>query len=479
MDGRLSSLPGADADARALSDVLSDGLIGDFAVQVVQNETRHAVARAVQLFFSSATPDDLLLLHLSCHGLKDFAGRLHFATRDTEVDLLAATAVGSGLINDLMEESHSQQIVVLLDCCFSGAFVKGMRTRSSDHSVDVAENFEGKGRFVITSSTSLQYSYESEERTREQAKPSVFTSAVVDSLRSGTADRDGDGKVGAEEFYQEVRARVGRTLPSQTPTLSVNSAIGELVIAYNPAGPAQRSGVPVAAAPVVVATTPSGRPPFDTVEGGGYDIGQVNKRLDGVIAAVADPRPESPARPPYFSLVSGKRHHGYDMAQVDAHVEAHRAEPVGLTAALRELLTDLRVGLVSRRESESRKLVRLAKQCGTVGDERLIGYVKGDRQVTSFTDTHLCVLNAAELLRAPYSRVQDISLSTSSRTETWGGGNDQGGYGGVSYFRTTSVFFTHHSLELEECDSYPMCEVLTAFLPAMKDLRRAHPDWFS
>ncbi|WP_338483852.1 hypothetical protein VM636_06750 [Streptomyces sp. SCSIO 75703] len=49
-----------------------------------------------------------------------------------------------------------------------------------------------------TSSTSPQFSYEDGEQGRSLVQSSVFTTAVVESLRQGTGDLDVDGRVGAE-----------------------------------------------------------------------------------------------------------------------------------------------------------------------------------------------------------------------------------------------------------------------------------------
>ena len=55
--------PGADADA--LGQVLGDPQIGDFAVQVVRNESSNVIEGQIEDLFSESRPDDVLLLHFS------------------------------------------------------------------------------------------------------------------------------------------------------------------------------------------------------------------------------------------------------------------------------------------------------------------------------------------------------------------------------------------------------------------------------
>lgn len=235
-DERFAPLPAASADAAALTDVLADPAVGEFAVDAVVDLGQRAAMRAIQLFFSSAKPDDLLLLHLSLHGWKDLRNQLYFIARDTERDLPEATAISAGFVSERMGQSRSGRIVLLLDCCYSGAFAAGMRHRSGNSpSVNVAEPFAGKGRVVMTASTSLQFAYEGEPdvlQSRIHAQqPSMFTSAIVQGLRDGSADLDRDGLISVGELYDYVHEQVRQKVPAQTPTLSVDSVQGTIYLA--------------------------------------------------------------------------------------------------------------------------------------------------------------------------------------------------------------------------------------------------------
>jgi hypothetical protein len=237
-DERFAPLPGAAADAEMLTSVLADPAIGEFTVQTVVDTGQRAATRAIQQFFSGAKADDLLLLHLSLHGWKDIHNRLYFIARDTERDLPEATAISAGFVSDRMGQSRSGRIVLLLDCCYSGAFAAGMVHRSAESPrVNVSEPFAGRGRVVMTASTSLQFAHEGDPGvllSQTQAQPSPFTAAVVQGLREGAADLDRDGLISVSELYEYVHEQVQQKVPGQTPTLSVHNVQGTIYIARGP-----------------------------------------------------------------------------------------------------------------------------------------------------------------------------------------------------------------------------------------------------
>jgi len=237
-DDHFAALPAAVADAEQLAAVLGDPDIGEFEVETLVDVGQRVAMRTLESFFTRADRDDLLLLHLSLHGWKDVRNRLYFAMRDTERDYPGSTGVAAETVGAFMGESRSRRVVVMLDCCYSGAFtMNALRRDGGTPTVDIAEPFAGKGRIVLTASTALQYAHEGEQNvriSRTAAQPSVFTSAVVRGLRDGSADLDGDGLISVDELYDYVHEQVRQRIASQTPTLSVDSAQGTIYLARSP-----------------------------------------------------------------------------------------------------------------------------------------------------------------------------------------------------------------------------------------------------
>src|SRR4029078_6519519 len=88
----------------------------------------------------------------------------------------------------------------------------------------------GRGRAVISASSAMEDAFEGTPlAAAHQVPPSIFTSAVVDGLRTGDADRDEDGLVSLNELYDYVFDRVREQNPNKTPSRSVEMQ-GDLYI---------------------------------------------------------------------------------------------------------------------------------------------------------------------------------------------------------------------------------------------------------
>jgi hypothetical protein len=235
-DPGLARLRAPVTDASALGGVLGDPRIGGFEVAMSSNETEARLRREIGRFFADRGRDDLLLLYIACHGVKDEDGRLYFATSDTELQNLAATAISADFVDQQISRSRSRSVVLILDCCYSGAFSRGMTTRASG-GIDLLERFDGRGRVVITSSTAMEYAFEDGELAGGEGEASVFTSAVVQGLQTGEADLDGDGWITVRELYEYVYDAVRRRTGNQSPTMSSSDTVGDIFLARNPLSP--------------------------------------------------------------------------------------------------------------------------------------------------------------------------------------------------------------------------------------------------
>ena len=229
-DEELQQLTAPGQDAEELAEVLGDPEIAGFDVTVKLNEPHHVVGQAIGEFYHQRRRDDLTLLYFTGHGLKDDQGRLYMAMTDTRHDQLLFTGLSASQVNEAMESSASRQNLLILDCCYSGAFPAGS-TPKGDAQVHSLQRFEGRGRAVLTASDAIQYSFEGSKVSGDGSR-SVFTRFLVEGLTSGEADLDGDGNIALDELYSYVHDHVIAAEPRQKPKI-LEDVEGRIVIAQN------------------------------------------------------------------------------------------------------------------------------------------------------------------------------------------------------------------------------------------------------
>jgi uncharacterized caspase-like protein len=218
----LNPLPGSVKDVDAMQRVLANPELGGFAetdITVLKNPQRQEMEEAIYQLFSDRKKDDLLLFYFSGHGIKDENGRLYLATRVTRKDtngrLVKPSAVATASLHENINESRSQRQVIVLDCCFSGAIAQGM-TVKDDGTVNLKEYLGGKGRAILTSSTSTEYSFGA-AAGHDDAGLSIYTRHLVEGIETGAADVDGDGWIAVEELHEYAASRVKEAAPAMTP----------------------------------------------------------------------------------------------------------------------------------------------------------------------------------------------------------------------------------------------------------------------
>jgi hypothetical protein len=203
----LPDLEGPRNDSALLRDALCDSEVGLFVsdnVRVVSERTMAEVLSEADDILQSATQRDILLLYYSGHGLLDQAGELFLCTRDTRSDRLRSTAVKASDLRGMMDQTAARTTVVVLDCCHSGRFKGG----------DIPASLAGTGRFVLTSSRSGELANDAHVRNRA----SLFTHHLVEGIKYGAQDYDGDGAITLSELYDYVRtalAAAGRQVPQK------------------------------------------------------------------------------------------------------------------------------------------------------------------------------------------------------------------------------------------------------------------------
>jgi tetratricopeptide (TPR) repeat protein len=228
----------ATEDVPRLAAVLGDPAIGGFEVRAsLLDLALNEVKIAIWDFLKGADWTDEVLLYLSCHGVLARGGRLHFATRDTQVSAVEPTALEAGFLKLALDQCRARTKLLILDCCHSGAFARDALTKGEDREVHVEQQLEaaGSGTVILTASDELERAIEQDRLVEldPDRAPSVFTDVLIEGLRTGRADHDDDGEVTAAELFRWTYKEVRKRAPSQTPVI-FGEQRGDVVIARNP-----------------------------------------------------------------------------------------------------------------------------------------------------------------------------------------------------------------------------------------------------
>jgi uncharacterized caspase-like protein len=232
-DPKLAQLKTPEADSRELAKVLRSKRFGNYdKVILLMDQTEAKIRRSISAFLSNKKPDDLVLLYFSGHGVLDGRGNLFLASKDTEMGTLNATAISSSFISYELDNCRSKRQILILDCCNSGAFARGTKGPQKAITESTFEG-SGSGRVVLTASDSTQFAFEG-DRVIAQSSFSLFTHFLLEGLKTGRADRDQDGQVSLDEWYDYCHARITATTPQQVPHKWSYRQQGDLIIAQNP-----------------------------------------------------------------------------------------------------------------------------------------------------------------------------------------------------------------------------------------------------
>ncbi|WP_164842574.1 caspase, EACC1-associated type [Actinoplanes solisilvae] len=233
-DPSLARLRSPRTDIEELARLLRDPDHCRYEVATEVDCSSQRARREIESFFAGATFGDAMnLLYLTCHGVQDNQGRLYFAFTDTERDLLGSTAVSAEWVRECVHNSRSKATLILVDCCFSGGFIKGMQARSGGPNVEtlVQDMPRSTGLAVLTASGETEASFENSESA--DVRPSYFTDALINGISSGAADRDRDGRVTVDELYDHIYEQIVNGPSPQRPRrLGVGE--GVLVVADAP-----------------------------------------------------------------------------------------------------------------------------------------------------------------------------------------------------------------------------------------------------
>ncbi|WP_414541733.1 caspase family protein [Nostoc sp. CCY0012] len=217
--GDLASLPKSSADVDAMKQALIDPELGGFKesdITVLKNPKKQRIEDAVYDLFEKGKrkKDDLLLFYFSGHGITDESGIFFFSTYETRKEngkLRPTTAVSSNWVHQWMNQCPSKRIAIILDCCHSGAFAKGLSAKGTANAL-IKEQLGGEGRGILTAASATEYAW-----AKDEFDLSVYTYYLLEGVRTGKADQDGNDWLSLEELHEYAKNKISEAKLEMNP----------------------------------------------------------------------------------------------------------------------------------------------------------------------------------------------------------------------------------------------------------------------
>ncbi|MCR9093064.1 MAG: caspase family protein [bacterium] len=223
-DASIADLRTPARDVAALKSVLESEACGFTVDDVVDpdlREMRIAVTNALK------RPEArLLVIFISGHGMISDGDQLFLASSDTSSDHVADTSFAASDLKAKIDNTSISQIVLMLDCCFAGAFAREFKGAADAESGWRSALGSGRGKYVIWSSKAYQRSI-----AETDVGLSPFAKWLVRGLESGEADQNRDGYVDVDELRDYLERNVREDTGEQVPGGAGYAKSGPIFIA--------------------------------------------------------------------------------------------------------------------------------------------------------------------------------------------------------------------------------------------------------
>ncbi len=226
--GKYDHLPPLKAPAKNLKGMkamLEQEDLGGFFLfkdRFFMDLTASQIKKAIASFFKEANREDLLLLYYTGHGLLDFEDptNLYLTGTDssnTEPDI---DSVSKDFIVKRINQTPASQLIVIIDCCYSGRFTKSLKFNRSEQTID-----------IITSTDSNKYSFEPTDLTDPAF--TYFTDALIKGIEQGEAGSNNLENIYTGDIFSYIKKELkGKKVP-QSPQGYSSAQMKSLFIAKN------------------------------------------------------------------------------------------------------------------------------------------------------------------------------------------------------------------------------------------------------
>ncbi|MBR1720994.1 MAG: caspase family protein, partial [Treponema sp.] len=158
------------------------------------------IENAFDVFSAKVKPDDMFVLHIAGHGV-NYGGEYYYLPADTfaktDADF-AKQGISKHFLTENLSKLQALNMVVLLDTCYSGAFIDTNAKGNALAQQTALEHLQHtSGQVILTGASNTQTAGEGYNGH------GIFTYAILEAL-SGKANYNADGAVSIKEITQYI-----------------------------------------------------------------------------------------------------------------------------------------------------------------------------------------------------------------------------------------------------------------------------------
>ena len=225
----ISPLPRATTDAGLVRDVLVEHYrVDENQLHYKPNATRTRIEQDVSRMLKLVKSEDQLIVYFVGHGYQDASGTAYLATKEFDLDRMAATGLSLRWLVGQMEASAAKEKILLLDTCHEG---RGKDLRRQPSSAELAESLRTSPGRPVSTSVNVVASCAKGQRAVVQKDGSVglFAQAAAEALMCGPGvDKDRNHRLNADELFaavlKDLTAKTAGGRRPQTPVRFVPDA---------------------------------------------------------------------------------------------------------------------------------------------------------------------------------------------------------------------------------------------------------------
>lgn len=234
----------ASQDARSFAQYMREnmGLDSDHLIELYDGQATMRQIKSLlgtELRRKADQPEDTVYIYFAGHGApeKDPTSRdgdsitKYILAQDSDMDDLYTSAIPMDEIARIFSRIRAERVIFIADACYSGG--SGGRTVLASggwRSANISDKFldrivdAGKGRIILTSSSTKEVSQESDKLGH-----GYFTYYLIEGLK-GAADIGNDGEIDVDEIYQYLNVRVPDATGGTQHPMKKGEAEGRVII---------------------------------------------------------------------------------------------------------------------------------------------------------------------------------------------------------------------------------------------------------